>query len=123
MKMLKFAFAALPLGALIALSSVVPVHATPIPQVWPSGASNVEMVQYKSQAGYWHGYRGSRTERPGTRRHSDGYWYPLAAFGAEPGTTGSIGTQRVVPMQRQTFCQNTFGGTNGDGSMPCDNGY
>jgi hypothetical protein len=58
-------------------------------------------------------------------RHSDGYWYPLAAFGIDTGTTGSIGARpaTAVPMHRQTYCQSTFGGTNGDGSMPCDNGF
>lgn len=30
----------------------------------------------------WRGYRGYRDRRDGYRRHSDGYWYPLAAFGA-----------------------------------------
>jgi hypothetical protein len=31
----------------------------------------------------WHnGYRGSRHSRPGYRRSSDGWWFPMAAFGA-----------------------------------------
>lgn len=110
-------------GALLALAFIAPVHAAPMQQVPFRSASNVEMVQYNQRAGYLNGYRGTRTERPGTRRGSDGYWYPLAAFGIEGGTTGSIGSQPVRPMQRQTYCQNTFGGTNGDGSMPCGNGY
>ena len=110
-------------GALLALAFIAPVHAAPMQQVPFRSASNVEMVQYNQRAGYLNGYRGTRTERPGTRRGSDGYWYPLAAFGVEGGTTGSIGSQPVRPMQRQTYCQNTFGGTNGDGSMPCGNGY
>jgi hypothetical protein len=29
----------------------------------------------------------------------------------------------VQPMHRQTYCQGTFGGTNGDGSMPCGDGW
>lgn len=30
----------------------------------------------------WHrGHRGYRDYRPGYRRHTDGYWYPLAALG------------------------------------------
>ncbi len=123
MKLSRFA-SALSAGTLLALASIAPVQAAPVQQVPLPSASNVEMVQYNQQrAGYLNGYRGSRTERAGTRRGPDGYWYPLAAFGVEGGTTGSIGSQPVRPMQRQTYCQNSFGGTNGDGSMPCDNGY
>jgi len=114
---------ALSAGALLTLASITPVQAAPVQQVPLPSASNVEMVQYSQRAGHLNGYRGTRTERPGTRRGPDGYWYPLAAFGVEGGTTGSIGNQPVRPIQRQTYCQNTFSGTNGDGSMPCDNGY
>ncbi|WP_157018449.1 BA14K family protein [Mesorhizobium xinjiangense] len=32
--------------------------------------------------GHWKGYRGYREYRPGYRRNDDGWWYPLAAFGA-----------------------------------------
>jgi hypothetical protein len=122
MRMLSFV-SALSAGALLALMPVAPIRAAPVQQVPLSSASNLEMVQYNQRAGYLNGYRGTRTERPGTRRGQDGYWYPLAAFGVEGGTTGSIGNQPARPMQRQTYCQNTFGGTNGDGSMPCGNGY
>lgn len=31
---------------------------------------------------HWRGHRGYRDYRRGYRRHSDGWWYPLAAFGA-----------------------------------------
>jgi hypothetical protein len=31
--------------------------------------------------GYYNGHRGYRYERYGYRRHNDGWWYPLAAFG------------------------------------------
>ncbi|MBW9112231.1 surface protein [Rhizobium cauense] len=110
-------------SALLVLASVTFADAAPVPREPPlPSASSVETVQYRQQAGYLNGYRGSRTERAGTRRASDGYWYPLAAFRVDPGTTGSIGAQ-PRPMQRHPYCQNTFGGTNGDGSMPCDNGY
>ncbi|GES41494.1 hypothetical protein FBZ98_108201 [Rhizobium sp. ERR 922] len=34
----------------------------------------------KDRSGYYHGYRGYRDRRPGYRRHSDGLWYPAAAF-------------------------------------------
>jgi hypothetical protein len=120
MKISGYIARAIPLGAVLALSLVAPVQAAPAQPLLPA-ASVVQVAE--TQAGHWHGYQGSSTERPGTRRHSDGYWYPQAAFGVDPGTTGSIGNTPVRPMQRQTYCQNTFGGTNGDGSMPCDNGF
>lgn len=125
MQMLRFASTALPAGALAALSCIVPAQAAPVQSVPLSTPANIELVQYKPHPAYWHGYQGSRTERPGMRRHSDGYWYPLAAFGVDTGTTGSIGARpaAAVPMHRQSYCQSTFGGTNGDGSMPCDNGF
>jgi hypothetical protein len=123
MNILQVGASTVALGALVALASIVPAQAAPVQQGLLPGSSNVEMVRDSARAGYWHGYRGFRTERPDTRRHNDGYWYPLAAFGAESGSTGSIVRQPVVPQQPRTYCQNSFGGTNGDGSMPCDNGY
>lgn len=123
MKVLKLAPSAVALSALLALSSIVPAQAAPVQQTNIPVPSNVEMVQYKGHAGYWHGYRGSRTERPGTRRHSDGYWYPLAAFGVEAGTTGSIVAKPMNRPEPKTMCNPTFTGSIGPGSMPCDNGY
>ncbi|WP_414650759.1 BA14K family protein [Ensifer sp.] len=40
--------------------------------------------------GYYNGYRGYRYERYGYRRHNDGWWYPLAAFGAGVVIGGAI---------------------------------
>ena len=40
--------------------------------------------------GYYRGYRGYRSERYGYRRHNDGWWYPLAAFGAGVVIGGAI---------------------------------
>jgi hypothetical protein len=120
MKISRYIASTIPIGAILALSIVVPAQAAPVQPPLPE-ASIVQVAQ--TQPGYWHGYHGSRTEHPGTRRHSDGYWYPDAAFGVDRSTTGSIINSPAKPMQRQTYCQNTFGGTNGDGSMPCDNGF
>jgi hypothetical protein len=41
----------------------------------------------------WRGHRGYRYSRPGYRRHSDGWWYPLAAFGAGAIIGGAIANQ------------------------------
>lgn len=115
------------LGTLVALAAIPPAEAAPVPMLRPAivspAPSDVKAVQYKAHAGTWHGYRGFATERPGTRRHSDGYWYPLAAFGVEAGTTGAIIRQPVNRPAAPTMCNPTFSGSIGPGSMPCDNGY
>ena len=123
MEMLNMAPSAFALSALLALSSTTPALAAPVQQARIPVPTNVEMAQYKAHTAYWHGYRGSATERPGTRRHSDGFWYPLAAFGVEAGTTGSIVRNPENRSTHETMCNPTFGGSVGPGSMPCDNGY
>jgi hypothetical protein len=71
------------LGALMSAAIVAPAPAMP----YPTPSAPVEattdvqqarvIVKYKS----WRGHRGYRYARRGYRRHSDGFWYPLAAFG------------------------------------------
>ncbi|MBB4573256.1 cell surface protein [Rhizobium lentis] len=111
------------LGTLVALAAIPPAEAAPVPTLRPAIISEAKAVQYKAHAGTWHGYRGYAAERPGTRRHSDGYWYPLAAFGVEPGATASVIRQPVNRPAAPTMCNPTFSGSIGPGSMPCDNGY
>ncbi|MDC7254548.1 BA14K family protein [Shinella sp. YE25] len=36
----------------------------------------------RDRQGWYNGQRGYREHRRGYRRHNDGWWYPLAAFGA-----------------------------------------
>lgn len=45
---------------------------------------------HQVRRGYWHGHRGYSHQRPGYRRHSDGFWYPLAAFGLGAVVGGAI---------------------------------
>ncbi|CAN7148860.1 cell surface protein [Rhizobium leguminosarum] len=122
MKMFRLAPSTAALGALLVLAAIAPAQAAPVQTVPPPAVSDVKMVQYKAHAGTWHGYHGFRTERPGTRRHSDGYWYPLAAFGVEAGTTGSV-RRPVNRPAAPGMCNSKFSGSIGPGSMPCDNGY
>ena len=98
------------LSALLAISSFDPAVAGPIQaMVQPAATqasgqpSSIIDVQYRHhdrryrphhrphyrpgyrphhRTGYWHGYRGYHYARPGYRRYSDGWWYPLAAFTA-----------------------------------------
>lgn len=68
-----------------------PAVAMPMTNVGASQASDVEQVQWRGERRGWHhGHRGYRYERHGYRRHSDGWWYPLAAFGAGAIIGGAI---------------------------------
>ncbi|WP_084811203.1 BA14K family protein [Ensifer sp. BR816] len=85
------------LAAATAFTSYAPAQAMPVPSA-PQSGSNVELVHHKpwhhggprrarrevegARYTYHNGYRGYRYRREGYRRHSDGWWYPLAAFGA-----------------------------------------
>lgn len=92
------------LGLTLALSSLTAANAMPV-TIAPMTAdtqSSVELVQYhhrdwerrrdrdrdrhhydnRRSERTWRGHHGHREPRHGYRRHSDGYWYPLAAFGA-----------------------------------------
>ncbi|SCB57681.1 hypothetical protein GA0061105_103137 [Rhizobium aethiopicum] len=123
MKMFNLVRTAVALSALLTLAPIAPAEAALVQTAWPPNISEAKAMQYKAHSGLWHGYRGFRTERPGTRRHSDGYWYPFAAFGVEAGTTGAIVHLPVNRPAAPTMCNPTFSGSIGPGSMPCDNGY
>jgi hypothetical protein len=80
--------------------------------------SNVQTVQYRDEwrkrnrnhrvnrdhnrRGHWNGYRGERNKRHGYRRHNDGLWYPLAAFGLGAIIGGAIANQpQPAPVYRE----------------------
>ncbi|WP_390919623.1 MULTISPECIES: BA14K family protein [Neorhizobium] len=78
-------------------SSLTPAGAVMMPKVKSPEASAVEQVQFRrdrrDRRGWYHGHRGHREYRRGYRRHSDGFWYPLAAFGAGAIIGGAIANQ------------------------------
>lgn len=107
------------LSAMLAVTSFDPAAAAPIqpliqPAVQQTGSQPEGLldVQYRrhhnghyrphhrphnrphyrphNRPGYWHGHRGYRYARPGYRRYNDGWWYPLAAFGAGAIIGGAI---------------------------------
>ncbi|HKF94465.1 MAG TPA: BA14K family protein [Gammaproteobacteria bacterium] len=47
----------------------------------------------RPRPGYHNGYHGSNYYRKGYRRYNDGWWYPLAAFGAGAIIGGAIASQ------------------------------
>ena len=59
----------------------------------------------------WNGHRGYRYYRPGYRRHSDGWWYPLAAFGLGAAIIGGIarpGLGPAMPVSHVRWCQGRY---------------
>ncbi|MCJ8519057.1 hypothetical protein ABID21_001971 [Pseudorhizobium tarimense] len=99
------------MSALLFATSIAPAGAVVMPSVMAPQVSAVEQVQANrddrrrferdrdDRRGMYRGYRGSRERRQGYRRHSDGFWYPLAAFGAAAIIGGAIANQ---PGRAQT---------------------
>jgi hypothetical protein len=102
--------ATLAISAAIALTSFSPSFAMPAPAApaaspAASTSSDVQQVQWRHgyggyygrggyyRRGWYGGYRGYPSYRYGYRRYSDGYWYPLAAFGAGAIIGGAIASQ------------------------------
>lgn len=109
------------LAAAMSITSLTTASAMPVPSSPAPMASNVEKVQIIIQrdrdrrdwnnrrdmrdrrdwndrrdvrrSGWYNGRQGYRDRRPGYRRHSDGFWYPLAAFGAAAIIGGAIANQ------------------------------
>jgi len=80
----KVAIAALSVAAVgttfMPAQAAMPVVAAPAAKI--EMKSDVTEVRHRGgPRGYYHGHRGYRHHRPGYRYH-DGYWFPLAAFGA-----------------------------------------
>jgi hypothetical protein len=73
-------FAAAALSALMALTSALPAGAMPVTNQPAKTSNQIEQVKIVIKYGNWRGHRGYRAQRPGYRRHSDGYWYPRSAF-------------------------------------------
>ncbi|MFC3753069.1 BA14K family protein [Aquamicrobium ahrensii] len=104
------AFCASSLSLAFGMAGVAPSAAAPVAPVAPITVSGVQSdfqtIQYKRQLrkrpnhqsnanrrGHWKGYTGQRSQRRGYRRHSDGFWYPLAAFGLGAAIGGAIANQ------------------------------
>jgi len=110
-------FSAATLSAVMALTSIMPVQAS---SVFVGGYPvPIEKVQYRwggdDRPGHWRGHRGYREYRPGYRRHSDGWWYPLAVFGLGAAIIGSMANQRpapqvgaALPVSHVRWCQGRY---------------
>ena len=108
---LKSGLAAGALSLAVALTSVIPAQAVTFARVPVPEASTVEKIQYRSDRRAerrWHGHRGYRDHRPGYRRHSDGWWYPLAAFGLGAAIGGAISNDRQIGGSHVNWCVNRY---------------
>ena len=117
----KTGLAAGALSMALALTSVIPAQAVTFARVPVPEASAVEKVQYRYERRdrrdryerraerRWHGHRGYRDYRPGYRRHSDGWWDPLAAFGLGAAIGGAIANQPQAGSGSHTrWCANRY---------------
>ena len=107
MKKLKSALWAGTLSLAFGLVPTIPSVAVPITSIpHVSGNSDIQNVQHRRH-GHWRGHRGVRHRRPGYRRHSDGLWYPLAAFGLGAIIGGAMASQPPArPVYRQRVLSN-----------------
>ena len=81
-----------------------PAFAMPMPKVGASQSTDVEQVQWRE----YRGHRGYRYHRHGYRRHSDGWWYPLAAFGLGAAIGGAIANDRQAGGSHVSWCANRY---------------
>lgn len=128
---LKNSLAAGALSLAVTLTSFMPAHAVTFSRVPVPEASAVEQVQYREDRRNrwdrrdrvdrrdryerradrrWKGHRGYRDHRPGYRRHSDGWWYPLAAFGIGAAIGGAIANDRNTNVggSHASWCANRY---------------
>lgn len=114
------------LAAATAFTSYLPAQAMPTASVTVSQSRDIDLVRHRRwrdrerHYGWRHGYRGYRHRRHGYRRHSDGWWYPLAAFGAGMVIGGAIAApppprysapryrEPGLPARHVSWCYNRY---------------
>ena len=123
------AFCAGSLGLAVAVSGMGVSFAAPVVPAPTHASSDVQTIQSRERVirraqrserqrpgyrvdrhrpGYWKGHRGYRHQRPGYRRHSDGFWYPLAAFGIGAAIGGAIANQPQRGNAHVEWCYNRY---------------
>ena len=93
------------MSAVLGLTAMPAAQAMPLIKTAPHQVSDAEPVQYRRAprgARQWRGHRGYR-------RHSDGWWYPLAAFSAGAIIGGAIASQpRVSGKSHVQWCYDRY---------------
>ncbi|RYB97102.1 BA14K family protein [Ciceribacter ferrooxidans] len=93
-------WAALALASALTMGVYAPAEAVTMPVPAPKVETSGDVlkvdhrVYYRAPYYYYRGYRGYRHPRPGYRYHN-GYWFPLAAFGAGLIIGGALATPTV----------------------------
>jgi len=80
-------------------------------RIWRRGHQARRGVHRPSRVrpGWHNGHRGYRHSRPGYRRYNDGWWYPLAAFGAGAIIGGAIAQPSTGYTSRHVqWCANRY---------------
>lgn len=96
-------------SAAVLLTGFLPAQAMQVPVIKHAGMTDVQKVQdfrhrprpgwnggHRPRPGWYGGHRGYRSYRPGYRRYNDGWWYPLAAFGAGAVIGGALASPPPV---------------------------
>lgn len=91
-------WAALALASALTMGVYTPAEAVTVPVPAPKVETSGDVLQVRHRhyypPYYYRGYRGYRHPRPGYRYHN-GYWFPLAAFGAGLIIGGALATPTV----------------------------
>lgn len=67
----------------------------------PPTQPGIQLVQKKTLRHILNGHQGVKERRKGYRRHSDGYWYPPAAFAEVPSGKDKKRDRKSVPRPDQ----------------------
>jgi len=69
-------------------------------------SSRERRAERRARQSRHNGYRGHHKRRSGYRRHSDGFWYPLAAFGALAGA--AIANSHGSSSRHVEWCEDNY---------------
>lgn len=119
MTSLRLRLATVVTGFAVTLGSFLPAQAAmPLPAVPQASADQAlaTQVQYRrhyerhNRHGWYNGHRGYRDRRPGYRYHN-GFWFPLAAFGAGALIGGAVAADRDrggYSSRHYAWCENHY---------------
>lgn len=130
MKITAKLFTVASLGLTMVATSLMPANAVTVPVPVAKPVSDVAQVQYhrppppppgyrpppghnrpgwhNNRPGWHNGYRGYDNRRPGYRRHSDGRWYPLAAFALGAVVGGAMNAPSANSSRHVQWCTERY---------------
>lgn len=96
------------------LQAAVPLTDNPQQQPEPQYLKIADSVVEMNGRGMLNGYKGYRHHRPGYRRHSDKWWYPIEAFEVKksPAQKGETETEKrnhkALPERHVRWCMQKY---------------